>query len=128
MSAHSQRHPQIENEPKPPFKEQKKLEGTGSESEMKPRPRYEAPRYKAAGKLEGKVAIVTGGDSGIGRAVCVLYAREGADVAVVYHSHDDDAKETERAVKEAGRRCIVIKGDVADASFCESVAGRVVKE
>jgi NAD(P)-dependent dehydrogenase (short-subunit alcohol dehydrogenase family) len=128
MSAHSQRQPQIQNEPKPPFEGQKKLEGTGRESEMKPRPRYEAARYKAAGKLEGKVAIVTGGDSGIGRAVCVLYAREGADVTVVYHSHDDDANETKRAVEKEGRRCIVIKGDVADASFCKSVADRVVKD
>src|SRR3954471_8378514 len=109
--------PQIQSEPKPPFEKQK-LEGTGREADLVPRPRYEAPRYKAAGKLEGKVAIVTGGDSGIGRAVCVLYAREGADVAIVYHSHDDDARETERAVKEAGKRCLLFKGDVGDAGFC----------
>lgn len=119
--------PQMQSEPKPPQPRQK-LEGTGSEQEMELRPKYEAPRYKAAGKLEGKVAIVTGGDSGIGRAVAVLYAREGADVAVVYFSHDEDARVTEEAVKREGRRCVLLKGDVGDPSFCRSVAERVVRD
>ncbi len=119
--------PQMQREPKPPFA-QKKLEGTGSEAEMSVKPRYEAPLYKPAGKLDGKVAIVTGGDSGIGRAVAVLYAREGADVAVFYYSHDEDAEETKRAVEGAGRKCLLIKGDVGDAAFCRESVGRVVKE
>ncbi len=118
--------PQIQSEPTdfPP----QRLEGTGEESKLRPRPRYMAPRYKAAGKLEGKRAIITGGDSGIGRAVAVLYAREGADVAIVYHTHDEDAEETKRAVEAEGRRCITIKGDVGDRAFCERAIERTVKE
>jgi NAD(P)-dependent dehydrogenase (short-subunit alcohol dehydrogenase family) len=123
----SARAPQIQDEPKPPFPKQH-LEGTGEESKLKPRPRYLGSRYKAAGKLEGKVAIVTGGDSGIGRAVAVLFAREGADVAIVFHTHDEDAQETVRAVEEHGRRSIAIKGDVGQSDFCRSVAERVVRD
>jgi len=123
----STRAPQIHDEPKPPFPKQH-LEGTGEEAKLQPRPRYEAPRYKAAGKLEGKVAIVTGGDSGIGRAVAVLFAREGADVAVVFHTHDEDARETSSEVEAAGRRCLLAKGDVGDFEFCRSVAERVVRD
>ena len=79
--------PQIQSEPKPPFPKQK-LDKPGLEAELEPRPRYQARRYKPAGKLEGKVALVTGGDSGIGRAVAVIYAREGADVVVTYLDED----------------------------------------
>lgn len=114
-------------QPRPPFPKQH-LTGTGSEAELEPRPRYTAPLYRAAGKLDGKVAIVTGGDSGIGRAVAVVYAREGADVAVFYHSHDEDAEETRHAIESAGRRCMLIRGDVASRSFCLDAVGRVVKE
>lgn len=120
-------HTQMQSEPKPPQPKQH-LEGTGAEKELVPRPRYRAPRYKASGKLEGKVAVVTGGDSGIGRAVAVLYAREGADVAIFYYSHDDDACETEEAVKREGRRCLLVKGDVGDPAFCRSSVERVVRE
>jgi NAD(P)-dependent dehydrogenase (short-subunit alcohol dehydrogenase family) len=112
-------------QPKPPFGEQH-LEGTGAESELRPRPRYKAPAYRPAGKLEGKAAIVTGGDSGIGRAVAVLFAREGADVAVFYYSHDEDAEETRKEVEAAGRRCLLLKGDVGDAEFCKQSVQRVV--
>lgn len=115
--------PLIHAEPKPKFPAQH-LKGTGAEAQLKPRPRYQASRYKAAGKLEGRRALISGGDSGIGRAVAVLYAREGADVAVLYHSHDDDAEETRRAVEAEGRRCLLFKGDVADYAFCE----RAVRE
>lgn len=119
--------PQITSEPKPEYPEQH-LEGTGAEHRLRPRPRYQAARYKAAGKLEGKRALITGADSGIGRAVAVLYAREGADVAVAYYSHDQDAEETKRAVEAEGRRCITIKGDVGDARFVRSMVERTVRE
>ena len=75
---------------------------------------YDAPHYKGSEKLDGKVALITGGDSGIGRAVAVLFAREGADIAIAYLNEHDDAEETKRAVENEGRRCITISGDVAD--------------
>ena len=114
-------------EPKPPFPKQH-LKGTGKESELEPRPRYRAEDYCAAGKLKNKVALITGGDSGIGRAVAVLYAREGADVAVVYHSHDEDAEETAAAVREAGRECVLLKGDVGDPGFCQKAVRKCIDQ
>lgn len=114
-------------QPKPPFPRQH-LEGTGSERELQPRPRYQAPDYRPAGKLEGRVAIISGGDSGIGRAVALLYAREGADVAILYYSHDEDAEETKRAVEGCGRRCLALRGDVADSEFCKRSVQRVIDE
>ena len=114
--------------PKPPFPEQK-LERPGLESELRPRPRYEAPAYRGSGKLEDKVALVTGGDSGIGRAVAVLYAREGADVAIVYLPvEQSDAEETARAVEAEGRRCLLLPGDVTDRAFCDEAVARTVGE
>jgi NAD(P)-dependent dehydrogenase (short-subunit alcohol dehydrogenase family) len=113
--------------PEPPYPQQK-LDGTGEESQLEPRPRYYAPRYRAAEKLEGKVALITGGDSGIGRAVAVLYAREGADVAIGYFSHDSDAEETRRAVEDEGRRCKLWKGDVGDPEFCQRAVEGTVRE
>lgn len=100
----------------------------GKESELEPRPRYRAPSYKGSGKLEGMTALVTGGDSGIGRAVAVLFAREGADVAIAYLTEDEDAKETRRAVEEEGGRCITIAGDVRDPEFCEAAVEETVSE
>ncbi|MFO7180477.1 MAG: SDR family oxidoreductase [Pseudomonadota bacterium] len=114
-------------EPKPPFPKQH-LDGTGAEYELRPRPRYDASRYRAAGKLEGRVAVITGGDSGIGRAVAVLYAREGADVAITYFSHDRDAEETRAAVEAIGRRCLVFKGDVGNPEFCRQCVAEIVRE
>ncbi|MGD9647522.1 MAG: SDR family oxidoreductase [Pirellulales bacterium] len=100
----------------------------GREAEMHPRPRFQAPAYKPAGKLAGKVALVTGGDSGIGRAVSVLFAREGADVAVAYLDEHEDAQETKRAIEAEGRRCILLAGDVGSSRFCaEAVALTVEK-
>jgi NAD(P)-dependent dehydrogenase (short-subunit alcohol dehydrogenase family) len=84
--------------------------------------------YRGSGKLDGKVAIITGGDSGIGRAVAVLFAREGADVAIVYLSEEEDAEETGRAVQQEGRRAVLIPGDVTDSSFCEHAVETTVRE
>lgn len=83
------------------------------------------PGYRAAGKLEGKRAIITGGDSGIGRSVAVLYAKEGADVAIVYHESDKDATETKAMVEKEGRKCVLFKGDIADESFCRNTVKEV---
>jgi NAD(P)-dependent dehydrogenase (short-subunit alcohol dehydrogenase family) len=120
--------PQIQSEPKPPFPEQK-LDKPGIEAELEPRPRYQARRYKPAGKLEGKVALVTGGDSGIGRAVAVIYAREGADVAITALPEEKvDAAETRKAIEAEGRRCIVIEGDLTDSEVCIDAVERTVAE
>jgi NAD(P)-dependent dehydrogenase (short-subunit alcohol dehydrogenase family) len=99
----------------------------GQEHALDPRPRFLAPDYAGSGKLEGMVALVTGGDSGIGRAVAVLFAREGADVAIAYLSEDRDAEETKRAVEKEGRRCIAVAGDVKDPAFCEDLVARVIE-
>lgn len=99
----------------------------GRENEMIPAPEYE-PRYAGSQRLEGKAALVTGGDSGIGRAVSLLFAREGANVAIVYLEEDIDAAETKRLVQEEGGRCILLKGDVGDRTFCRDAVQRTVAE
>ena len=103
------------------------LKKPGREADLDLQPRYLAPAYVGSGKLEGMAAIVTGGDSGIGRAVAVLFAREGADVAVLYLDEHEDAAQTKRAVEEEGRRCLAISGDVRDPAFCEQAVARVKK-
>lgn len=98
------------------------LRKPGTESKLDPRPRFLAPDYLGSGKLKGMAALITGGDSGIGRAVAVLFAREGADVAIVYLCEDDDAAETCEYVEREGARCLTISGDVRDSAFCQSAA------
>jgi len=104
------------------------LKKPGLEAELDPAPMYQAPDYRGSGKLDNKVALITGGDSGIGRAVAVLYAREGADVAIVYLNEHRDADETKRAVEAEGRRCIAIAGDVVDWRFCEAAVEETLRQ
>jgi NAD(P)-dependent dehydrogenase (short-subunit alcohol dehydrogenase family) len=111
--------------PVPPLPRQH-LRKPGLEAELDLQPMYDAPYYKGSEKLRDMVALITGGDSGIGRAVAVLFAREGADIAVAYLCEDKDAQETKRAVEKEGRRCIVMAGDVADPEFCRSTVAKTV--
>jgi NAD(P)-dependent dehydrogenase (short-subunit alcohol dehydrogenase family) len=112
--------------PRPPFPEQHQ-QRPGLEAAMTPRPRYEARTYEGSGKLSGRVALITGGDSGIGRAVAVLYAREGADVAIVYLADEErDAQETKRAVEAEGQRCLLLPGDVSNSTFCDAAVDQAV--
>jgi len=100
----------------------------GREHEMKPRPKSDDEKHRGSGKLQNKVAIITGGDSGIGRAVAVAFAKEGADVAIVYLEEHKDANETKRLVEENGRRCLLMSGDVGQEDFCRKAVGQTVKE
>ena len=105
--------------PEPPFPQQHQLK-PGNEAQLDPAPMYDAPYYRGSGKLQGLAAIVTGGDSGIGRSVAILFAREGADVAILHLDEDADAQVTKKAVEREGRRAIVIAGDVRDQAFCQA--------
>ena len=101
----------------------------GIESKMSPRPAYQAPLYQAAEKLKDKVALITGGDSGIGRAIAVVYAKEGADCAIVYlEEEQSDAEETRAAVVAEGRKCLLIPGDVTDPEFCKEAVRKTVSK
>jgi NAD(P)-dependent dehydrogenase (short-subunit alcohol dehydrogenase family) len=113
--------------PSPPFPK-KHLRKPGREGDLTLAPMFDAPHYKGSDKLAGKVALITGADSGIGRAVAVLFAREGADVAVAYLNEHEDAKETKRAVEAEGRGCIVISGDVTNPDFCKQAVKQTVAE
>jgi hypothetical protein len=113
--------------PEPPLPGQH-LPKPGEEADLRPTPMYDAPYYKGSEKLKDKVALITGGDSGIGRSVAVLYAREGADIAVAYLNEHEDAEETKKAVEKEGRRCIVMSGDVADPEFCEEAVNRTIQQ
>jgi NAD(P)-dependent dehydrogenase (short-subunit alcohol dehydrogenase family) len=104
------------------------VEKPGLEAELQLKPQFLAPDYEGSNKLRDLVAIITGGDSGIGRAVAVLYAREGADVAIVYLTSHQDAEETKRCVEQEGRKCLLIPGDVKDAKFCKDAVEKTVKE
>jgi NAD(P)-dependent dehydrogenase (short-subunit alcohol dehydrogenase family) len=113
-------------QPAPPLPKQH-MAKPGIEAQMELKPRYEAPDYRGSGKLQGMTAIVTGGDSGIGRAVAVLFAREGADVAIVYLQAHEDAQETQRAIENEGRQCLLIAGDVRDSNFCQQAVQQTVQ-
>lgn len=117
-----------QREPRPPFPKQHQPH-PGIEAKVTPRPRYKAPMYRGAGKLLDKVALITGGDSGIGRAVAVLYAREGADVAIVFLPEEKrDAEETAHAVHAEGRCCLLVPGDVQESAFCRAAVEQTVEE
>ncbi|HET8986757.1 MAG TPA: SDR family NAD(P)-dependent oxidoreductase [Trueperaceae bacterium] len=100
----------------------------GIESKMEPRPEFRGEEYRPGGKLTDKVALITGGDSGIGRAVAVHFAKEGADVAIVYFDEDDDAKLTAKAVEGEGRRALLVAGDIGDPEFCDGAVQRAIEE
>ncbi|HEX3385328.1 MAG TPA: SDR family oxidoreductase [Mucilaginibacter sp.] len=100
----------------------------GIEARMNPAPEYIKDSYMSSGKLRGKVALITGGDSGIGRAVSVHFAEEGADIAIVYLDEDQDAKDTKTLVEAAGRNCLLIKGDVKNSDFCKNAVEKVISE
>jgi NAD(P)-dependent dehydrogenase (short-subunit alcohol dehydrogenase family) len=112
----------------PAANDNKQSHQPGKEYAMKPKPEYIKPGYKASGKLQGKIALVTGGDSGIGRAISVHYAREGADVAIVYFDEEKDASDTQQLVQEEGRKCLLIKGDVRKSAFCKKAVEKTVRE
>lgn len=114
-------------EEKEEIREQQSQELPGSEKEMKPQPVFDNPQIKGSDKLKDKVALISGADSGIGRAVAVLFAKEGADVAIIYLSEDEDAEVTKASVEKYGRKCLLIKGDLSEETFCESAVTNTVK-
>jgi NAD(P)-dependent dehydrogenase (short-subunit alcohol dehydrogenase family) len=116
-----------EQHPQPPFPEQE--QGVpGTEAEMTPKADHGETSYKGCGKLTGRKAIITGGDSGIGRAVAIAFAREGADVLISYLNEHEDAKETARYIKEAGRKAVLVPGDIQDEAHCQQLVSRAVAE
>jgi hypothetical protein len=127
MSEQAEKQDPKEAGPKPPFPEQEQ-EPVGLESEMDPKPDYGEESYRGSGKLQGKAAIITGGDSGIGRAVALAFAREGADVLISYLDEHSDAGETVRIVEKEGRRCILVAGDIGDEAHCRQIVERAIQE
>jgi len=112
--------------PKPPFPDQPQSI-PGSTAQMDPKPDHGEESYKGSGRLAGKKAIITGGDSGIGRAVAIAYAREGADVLISYLSEDEDAQETARLIEEAGQKAVLVPGDIQDAGHCRAIVAKAVE-
>jgi NAD(P)-dependent dehydrogenase (short-subunit alcohol dehydrogenase family) len=117
----------MNDHPKPPFPQQSQRT-PGQTAKMDPIPDHGERSYRGSGRLAGRKVIITGADSGIGRAVAIAYAREGADILIAYLDEHDDAKETERWVKEAGRKAVLVPGDIQSAEHCRSVVGKAVKE
>ena len=116
-----------EQHPQPPLPEQRQ-EVPGSSQEMKPKPDHGEQSYKGSGKLQGRKAIVTGADSGIGKAVAIAFAREGADVLIAYLDEDEDARDTAKWVKEAGRKAVLVSGDIQQESHCQQIIQKAVQE
>lgn len=126
MATRPNRHGAASQRPTPPFPAQK-LKKPGLEKDLQPKPQFKGLAYRPAGKLEGKTALITGGDSGIGRSVAILFAREGADVAINYlPAEQADADETKRHVEATGRRCIQLPGDLADRQFCDQLVADAI--
>lgn len=100
----------------------------GSEKKMKPQPVFDYPEVKGSGKMKGKVALITGGDSGIGKAVAILFAKEGADIAIAYLSEHEDAKDTKNIIESYGQQCLLIPGDVSKENFCRKVVQKTINE
>lgn len=117
----------LDREPKPPYPAQEQ-QPPGLESKMEPKPDYGEQSYKGYGRLEGKATIITGADSGIGRAVALAFAREGADVLISYLSEDSDAEETRKAVEDAGRKAVLVRGDIRDEALCQQIVQRAIDE
>lgn len=113
--------------PTPPFKGQQQDQTPGRTAEMNPQPDHGEKSYKGSGRLAGKAAIITGGDSGIGRAVAIAFAREGADVLISYLNEEDDARETARWVEEAGRKAVLVPGDIANPAHCNAIVDKAVE-
>ncbi|OZI61146.1 SDR family oxidoreductase [Bordetella genomosp. 11] len=114
--------------PAPPFSAQQQDHTPGRTAEMAPQPDHGEKTYRGSGRLSGKATVITGGDSGIGRAVAIAYAREGADVLIAYLTEDDDARETARWVEEAGRKAVLVRGDITDPAHCKEIVERAMRE
>ena len=117
-----------DNLPQPPFESQEQTQPPGLTREMNPRPDHGEDSYKGSGRLADKKTIITGADSGIGRAVAIAYAREGADVLISYLNEHEDAEETRRLVEEAGRKAVLVPGDISDAAHCRAIIDKAVQE
>src|SRR4051812_19557377 len=109
------------------FPQQQQKRRPGREHAMRPRPKVTLPKYRGSGKLTGKTALITGGDSGIGRAVAVLFAREGANVAIAYLNEHKDANETRRLVEAEGRKCLLLAGDIGNERMCRDMVQQTIK-
>src|SRR5688500_15409098 len=118
----------VEQYQKPPYEQQQQIPVPGTEEQMNPKADHGETSYKGSGKLKGRKAIITGGDSGIGRAVAIAYAREGADVLISYLNEHDDARETAKYVEEAGRRAVLVAGNLADPDHCRTVVDTALAE
>lgn len=112
----------------PGFPAQTQAKQPGQEHKMKPQPEYIRDSYRGSNKLNGKVALISGGDSGIGRAVAVHFAREGADVGIIYLNEDQDAEQTKTLIEREGRQCLLLKGDVSNEAFCKKAVKKLVKQ
>jgi NAD(P)-dependent dehydrogenase (short-subunit alcohol dehydrogenase family) len=113
--------------PQPAFPAQHQDKQPGLETLMNPAPTFDNPNYQPSGKLQGKVALISGGDSGIGRAVSILYAKEGADLAIVYLDEHGDAQATQKIIEQLSRRCLLIPGDIGDESFCQQAVQKTIE-